>query len=161
MTILASDLIFPNNVVMLVSERVKALDPDLFVCRRPLRSSDPNQSVGIMAATWTPNEGSQEFRGSGEPTLQRYAIAVQAFVKDMDEQNGLNVHAVLSAMLRTMLYRDAALRVGFAALSVTASGSTERPSLWGIGLQRFISNEIEGQFLYLSTLEFWLQTENQ
>lgn len=159
--------VFPGNAVKLIADRVKpAVDDDLFVTKRPLRNSDPNQSVGVFANLWTPDMESVEMRGgpfprSSEPTLQQYIIGVQAFIKDMDEQRGLNVHSVLAKRVRTMLYRDADLRVGFSSLSSTAGGSTESARRWGVRTQRYISDEIEGSWLYLSTLEFWLETETR
>lgn len=159
----ADEPVFPNNVVVLVQARAQLLDPDLHVYRRPLRDSDPNQSIGVFAAQWQPQQDSLEMRGGPqfvqEPTLQRYSISVQAFVKDMDEERGLFGHSVLSKMVRSMLYRDDPLRVGLSMLSVTMRGSTERARRWGITTQRFVSNELSGSWLYLSTLEFWLETE--
>lgn len=154
--------VFPNNVVLLVQDRIPdAVDPDLRVFRRPLRESDPSQSVGIVAAQWLPDEESMEIRGTGfhQPTLETYLITVQAFVKDFDEERGLATHSVLSEMIRSMLYRDAPLRVGLSALATSVQGVTKRTRRWGIRQQRYFSNEIEGNFLYLSTLEFWLETE--
>jgi hypothetical protein len=155
--------VFPNNVVELVTSRTKMLDADLFVIKRPLRESDPNQSVGIFAAQWLPEEQSYEVigapQGHHEPTLQQYFTTVQAFVKDMDEERGLATHSVLSKMIRSMLYRDEPLRVALGALSVTTDGSIERTQRWGIRQQRYFSNELSGSWLYLSTLEFWLETE--
>lgn len=159
----AATPVFPANVVDLISARAAFLDADLFIARRPLRESDPVQAVGIFGSQWYPDEESYEMRGAPagrhEPTLQNYMIGVQAFVKDMDEERGLAAHSVLSKMIRAMLYRDEPLRVGLAALSVTMSGSTERAKRWGIRSQRFVSNELQGSWLYLSTLEFWLETE--
>lgn len=156
------EAVFPNNVVAILKTRTQLLDSDLFLCSRPLRSSDPVQSVGIFPAFWNPDEQSYETIGAsapGEPTLQTYQISIQALVKDMDEERGLAVHSVLSAMIRSMLYRDALLRVGLGALSVTMDGNTERAQRWGIRTQRFLSNELEGSWIYLSTLDFWLETE--
>lgn len=166
--ITGSEAVFPNNVVDLLATRTRLLDDGLTnsTYRRPLRESDPNTAAGVFAATWTPDEESMEMRGLGvsnpgpsEPTIQRYVIGVQAFVKDFDEERGLARHSVLSKMIRSMLYRDMALRVGLAALSVTMNDSVEKSSRWGIRAQRFLSNEIDANFLYLSTLEFWLDTE--
>jgi hypothetical protein len=158
-----STVVFPNNIVDLVQTRTALLDEDLFVIRRPLRTSDPNQAVGIFASQWLPNEESYEMLGGPvgrhEPTLQTYLVTVQAFVKDMDEERGLAVHSVLSKMIRAMLYRDNALRVGLSALLVSMNGSTERTQRWGIRQQRYFSNELSGSWLYLSNLEFWLETE--
>lgn len=61
-------------------------------------------------------------------------------------------------MVRSMLYRDASLRVGFPALSYTTGGVTERVMLWGVRGQRFISNEVNSSWLYLSTLDVWAET---
>jgi hypothetical protein len=77
----------------------------------------------------------------------------------MDEERGLATHSVLSKMVRSMLYRDDALRVGLLALSVVMNGSTERTKRYGVNRQNFVSNELSGSWLYLSTLEFQLETE--
>lgn len=155
--------VFPNNAVYLITARTKLLDTDLYVIRRPLRESDPTQSVGVFAAQWLPEETSYEMVGGPvgrhEPTLQQYFITVQAFVKDMDEERGLATHSVLSKMIRSMLYRDDPLRVALGSLSVTTDNSIERTQRWGIRQQRYFSNELSGSWLYLSTLEFWLETE--
>jgi hypothetical protein len=156
--------VFPNNIIDLVYTRAATIDSDLRRFRRPLRASDPSESFGVFAAQWNPNDRSYEMKavaspGPNEPTLQRYLIAIQAFVKDFQEERGLAKHSVLSKHVRAMLYRDDPLRIGLATLSVTMSGSIERTQRWGIRTQRFLSNEIDGNFLYLSTLEFWLETE--
>lgn len=159
--ILADAPVFPNNAVNLIAAQAQALDPDLFVVRRPLKESDNLQSVGVYGFQWIPDETSYEMRGLGprEPTLQRYLITVQAFVKDMDEERGLAVHSVLSKMVRSMLYRNNTLRVALNALSVVMDGSTENTTGFGISRQNYVSNELSGSWLYLSTLEFWLETE--
>ena len=155
--------VFPNNVVELVTARTRLLDTDLWVTNRLLREPDPNNSVGVFAAQWLPEENSYEMVaapvGRHEPTLQQYIITVQAFVKDMDEERGLATHSVLSKMIRSMLYRDDPLRVALGSLSVTTDSSIERTQRWGIRQQRYFSNELSGSWLYLSTLEFWLETE--
>lgn len=154
---------FPYNAVSLILEGVERLDEDLFVTNRPLRESDPNQSVGVFGMQWMPDEESFEMRGLAggisEPTLSRYIISLQACIKDMDEVRGAQTHATLAKMIRTMLYRDEALRVALRQLSVTMSGSVERTQRFGVQTQRYLSNELQGAWLYLSTLEFWLETE--
>lgn len=164
--ITAATAVFPNNAILEMSARFNLLDPagDVQVFRRPLRDTDPNQSIGVFGALWTPNPESLEMKGIAapgpqEPSLQRYSIAVQAFVKDMDEENGLAVHSVLSKMILAMLYRDAPLRVGLAGLSTTLFGATERTKRWGVTTQRFLNNELDSEWLYLSTVECWLETE--
>jgi hypothetical protein len=165
--------VFPNNVIELVATRfgtVGVLDPEVdpnhrvHIYKRPLRPSDAFQSVGLTPVTWMPDEASYEIKGGpmpgpSEPTLQRYQINVQAFVRDADESHGLAVHSVLSGRVRSILYRDMPLRVGLSALVAVYSGVTERYKRHGIRLQRYIADEVEGNWVYLSTVEFWIETE--
>lgn len=165
MTITNATTVFPNNIIEIVKTRTQFLDSDLVILKRPVRASDPTQTVGLTAASWLPDLSSFELVQlggnvqSGEPTLQTYTINVTSFVKDMDEENGQAVHSVLAAMLRSMLYRDSTLRVGLSALAVTMNGHTERAKRWGVRTQRFLNNQVDTEFMYLSTLEFWLETE--
>lgn len=154
--------VFPNNIIKILSDSAQSLDSDLSIFRRPLRTSDPNQSIGIFPGQWVPEERSQEMGrfNPGEPTLQQYIVGIQAFVKDGDEEKGLARHSALSYAVRSMLYRGAAVRVGFQSLSYTSNGVTERLRRWGIRSQRFLSNELSGSWLYLSTLEVWAETDS-
>lgn len=165
--ITADESIFPNNVVELVSLSMANVDSDLFVTRRPLRNTDPQQSIGVFAQFWTPEEDSLEMRGVAsaspmEPTLQQYLLAAQAFIKHGDEEQGLAIHSVLSAHVRSVLYKDNALRLALQGLSVTyTTGAVETLKRWGVRTQRYFSSEIDAQWLYLSTLEFFIETETQ
>lgn len=160
-----NETVFPNNAVNLIAARAAQFidPPDLTVLKRSLRPSDPIESLGIYSAFWNPNESSFEMRGGNptipEPTLQQYSIFIEAFIKDMDEPRGLAKHSVLSMLVRAMLYRDASLLVSLRALSVSVNGITERTARLGVRTQRYSSNEIEGAFLYLSVIEFFLETE--
>lgn len=163
MTIEADVPVFPNNAVELIAIRAQSIDPDLFIARRPLRKTDPIQAIGIYANYWMPNENSYEMKGAPpgrhEPTLSNYMIGIEAYIKDMDEERGLAKHSVLSTMIRSLLYRDGPLLLGLRALSVSISGSTERVQRYGIRTQRYASNELQGAFMYLSTMELWIETE--
>lgn len=159
-----SDSVFPNNAVALLVARYQLLDSDLFVCPRPLRPTDPNQSIGVFGQVWSPQEDSYElggnsYPGSGQPTVETYSIGIQAFIKDMDEERGLAVSSVLAETTRTMLYHDEPLRVGLGSLETTVLGVTKRTASWKVGSQRYLSNEVDGNHIYLSTLELWLATE--
>lgn len=155
--------VFPNNAVNVIVQHLQTLDVDLAMFRRPLRKSDPRQSVGVFGSQWVPDQDSYEIGGSlpgfHEPTLSQYLISIQAFVSDFDEERGLATSSILSTMVRAMLLRNDNLRVALRALSVALEGSTERTRRYEVRAQRFNSNEIDGNFLYLSTLEFWLETE--
>lgn len=160
--IVASDAVFPNNAVLVIAEHLKTLDADLFVTKRPLRKTDPNQSVGVYATYWSPNEDSYESRGipsAHEPTLNNYIIGIEAYIKDGDEERGLSAHSVLSSSIRAMLYRDPELLVALRSLIAVTAQSKERLQRFGIRTQRYSSNELQGSFLYLSVLEIWLETE--
>jgi hypothetical protein len=154
---------FPYNAVNLIAARAQTLDADLFVTKRPLRESDPIQSIGVFGQQWMPDEDSYEMRGLPggvhQPTLSSYLLGIQAFVKDGDEERGAATHGTLSKMVRTMLVNDPTLRVGLRSLSVTTSGSTERTQRFAVRTQRYLSNELSGSWLYLSTIELWLETE--
>lgn len=160
--------VFPNNIVEMLALRFDNVDEDITVLRRPLRTTDPAVSIGIWGTLWTPDPESNEIRGLGagsipgpqEPTLGRYIVTIQAFIKDMEEERGLAKHSVLSMMLRAILYRDVPLRVALAALEAEVSGVHERTMRWGVTAQRYLNNELgDNEWLYLSTVELWLDTE--
>lgn len=158
--------VFPNNVCSLLVARIKTIDPDLRIFQRALRDSDGTQSVGVYPITWTPDETSFEMNGqppttqaAGEPTLQRYIIGVQAFVQDSNEEQGIRVHSILAKQIRSLLYRDPILAVGLSTLSVVMNGSTERIQRRGIQVQRFLANDVQGVFMFLSSCEYYVETE--
>lgn len=163
--ITADTPVFPNNAVELMAIRFATLDADLTVVKRPLRKSDPAQALGVYAALWTPNENSYEMQGGDpavrQPTISAYSITVEAYIKDMDEERGLATHSVFASLVRAMLYRDAPLLVGLRALSVNVGGSTEQVQRTGIRSQRYSSNELQGSFLYLAVLDYYLETETK
>jgi hypothetical protein len=152
---------FPNNVVSLVSSRIQLVDSDLQVFLRPLRRTDPDQAVGIFGSLWDAPQDSLEIGHFpfGEPTLQRYQLGIQALVKDGEEERGLAAHSVLSRAVRVVLYRDQAFRVALQALYVQDMYCIERTRRWWLGSQRYMNNDVEGKFIYLSTLEYWVETE--
>lgn len=157
----ATEAVFPNNVVLLMAVAFESIDPDLTILKRPLRPTDPNQSIGIFGSLWDPDDQSLEIghRFLGEPTLSRYQIGVQALVKDGDEERGLATHSVFSKRIRSVLYRNQALSVALAGLYVSDDSSREAVSRWGIRTQRYMNNDVEGKFVYLSTLDYWIETE--
>lgn len=153
--------VFPENAVEVIAEAVKTLDDSLQVFMRPLRNTDPEFTVGVFGARWEPDEGSYEMRGvpNRGPTLSRYAIVIQAMVKDMEEVRGFRRSSNLGAAIRTMLLRDPALGVAFQSLRATPGGTIESSRRWGVRAHDFISNELSGTWTYLSTLEFMIETE--
>lgn len=160
---------FPNNAVEIIVPRLRTLDSDIPVLKRPLRDGDGEQAIGVFASTWLPDETSYEMNGgvsllgqpraASEQTLSTYTINIQGYVLDTDEQQGIGVHNALAKMIRTLLYRDPVLAVGLDALSYTLLGSTERIQRRRVGVQRYLNDEIGGVFMFLSTLEYYIETE--
>lgn len=158
------DAVFPNNAVLLIQERFQNIDPDIMVFRRPLQPTDPVQCLSVYGTLWTPRQDSVELLGpqfgmATTPTLQNYNITVQALIQDMDTERGLATHSVLSKLVRGVLYHDTPLRVGLGLLSSQMFNVTERFKRRDIVSQRFMSNEISGNWIYLSVLDLRIETE--
>lgn len=153
--------VFPSNAIELIAYRLNALyGPEVLVVKRRLKVTDNTQSIGVFPITWLPDVTSFEMP-SKEPTVQRYMIGVQSFVKDSDEQRGIAVHSVMAKVIRSMLYNDNPLQVGLNSLSVTMNGATEKIQRRGINRQQFLDNLIDGVWNYLSTLEYYIETETK
>lgn len=159
---------FPNNVVDMLATQLKNIEMPLptnvenrvRVHKRPIRETDYTQSISVIPSLWVPDEDSFEMAGDkNEPTIQRYTIAIEALVVDMDEERGLATHALLSSLVRLMLYRNPAIRVGLPMLEVDLSGYREKLARWGISQQRFANNQIGKNFVFLSTVDFWFETD--
>lgn len=159
---------FPNNVVDLVATQLANIEMPLppevenqiRVVKRPVRDTDYTQTISVIPSLWVPNMDSLEMAGGkNEPTIQQYTVAVEALVVDMDEERGIATHALLSSMVRLMLYRSLALRVALPMLEVDLSGYREKLTRWGISQQRFGNNQIGKNFVFLSTVDFWFETD--
>lgn len=158
---------FPNNIIQLLHMWLEdQIDDDpnpktkVKVYMRPLKPTDPQQSIGIYPRLWLPDEQSYEIgRPFVGPTLQTYNVQVQCFVKDMDEVKGLNAHSVLAFLVRRILYYDQGLRLALGQLNITVGGITERLQRFGVRSGGYVSNEIDGKFNYLTTLDTFFETE--
>jgi len=158
---------FPQNAVVTIAQHMKVavagisdLDPTgKAVFTRPLRPSDPAVSGGVFALDWRPDDYEIMGRPNGDPTLATYMLAIQILVKHTDEQEGLALHSETAKAVRSMLYRDAVLRVALTSLTESSLGVTERALKWGVGQQRYANNELNGTFLFLTTTELSLQTQ--
>lgn len=152
---------FPNNVVSALTFVLPGIDADVVPVSRPLRPTDPNLSIGIYATLWAPEEDSYEMGHPfpHEATLNTYQIGIQTLVKDGDTQRGLAVSSILTKRVRSVVYRNEPLRLALGSLYVQDDVSRESMRRWGIRNQRFMSNDIEGTFVTISVLDFWLETE--
>lgn len=153
--------VFPNNVVLRIAAALDGIDETVTVFKRALKATDPDLSIGVFPAAWLPQQESLEIGHGfvGEPTLQEYQIGVQSFIKHSDREIGLALHSVLANRVRTVLYRNAALRLSLESLSVVDGDYQERFMRSKIRNQRYMNNEISGKFVYLSVLDYSLETE--
>lgn len=148
------------NVCFVLAEALKDIDPDVKIYRRPLRTTDEAQCISVVPVDWNPDQGSIEFGRPGEPTIQRYTVAVQAMIKDMEEMRGIRKHSELSARVRHMLYRDLDLELALPTVSVKVGSTTETLRKHSTEGQQFMSNQNpKGGFIYLSTVEYWFETQ--
>lgn len=155
---MATVVLFPENVVNEIHDEVVLLDPEFTALKRPLRPSDPNKSVGVYGLDWEPSE--HEIGGPADPSLARYSIGIQSMVKHATEEDGQALHTNIAHRVRTMLYRSVDLRLRLGQTKVLFDGGiVERVTRWGVSTQRFRSNEIQGQFVYVSVTNFWVDTE--
>lgn len=154
---------FPNNIVMALKDELQAIDPEITILTRPIKKGDPLQCFSIVASAWQPDLNSQEFVGMGGghtgPTLSQYVVSIQTFNQDMDEERGLAVQAAMATAVRLKLSRDIDVRVALAQLASNNFGYSERFTRSYVQTQRFISNEVSGQFLFLSSTELVVETE--
>jgi hypothetical protein len=128
------------------------------IVRRPLRYVDPARTIGLHAVDWTPEAGSAVM-GQEEPQLARYLIRIQNLIKAGDEDEGRSLYVIDAKMIRAILYRDTALRVRCGELSEELLDTLERFKKFGVRNQRFLNNELSGQFVFLATTELWVETE--
>lgn len=154
------DTFFPYNVVAMIELFAReTIDSDLNFMRRRLVTTDLDQSFATVPARWTYNKGSVQIGGRSEPVLQSYSIMVQTLIVDADEVRGLRTHSYLAKLVREMLARNGPLQVGLRGLTTTdPRGVTEQASSWRVEDQVFHNNVLDGQWRYLSTIEFIMET---
>lgn len=147
---------FPENIIEELAISLDLLDGIDKVVKRPVRPTDANGTAGVYAVDWSPEDYQI---GQYDPAVTRYLIAIQTFVKHGDDEEGVLLHGRLGKRVRVMLYRDDELRVRLGSLNTQELGVTERTQRWGVRTQRYLSNELQGTFLYLAVTELWVDTE--
>lgn len=159
--------VFPSNVIKLVATRMHQKWPSTDVKMRALRVSDTINAIGVFPSDWTPDVDSYEMqqvmqpKPAGFPTIQTYLISIQAFVKDMEAERAIRIHSLMSKAIRSLLYHDTPLALGLQALRVEMDNVTEVIQRRMIVRQKYLSNEIDGSWLYLSTLQYLIETESK
>lgn len=152
---------FPGNVVEILADVLPSVEVDSTCYKRPLRPTDPNYSIGVYPTIWQPNEETYEMGHSAphEATLNSYQIGIQTLIKDGDTERGLAVGSIFARRVRTVLYRNEPLRIALGSLYVEDGTSRESMKRWGVRSQRYMSNDIEGKFVFISVLDYWIETE--
>lgn len=150
---------FPMNVLDELAVAFGTHMPNHTVIQRPLRYSDPNQSIGLYAVDTNPLQEAMVI-GQQEPILNRYNYRIQNLVKHSAEITGKSWFTLDAKTIRAVLYRDNALTLRLAALVEEVLGTREVAKQWGVSRQRFLSNELQSQFIYLAQTDFWLETES-
>lgn len=147
--------LFPSNVVNVLKDHLGYIDGVNAVIGRGLRPTDPNGTCGISCEEWTPIE--YEVGGFGA-VIGSYLVLIQHMVKAVDAEEGERLHRNVAKSIRLMLVRDQALAVAFGQLR-EGDAPVERTSRWYVGSQRYGSNEIGGEFVYLSVTELFFETQ--
>jgi len=153
---------FPMEVVDILHARFKELlGTDMEIVDRSVRPTDPSRTLGIFPVDWNPVQESYEIsRGNFEPTLGRYTYRIQVLVKHTNEEEGRALYTSDTKIVKAILYRDATLVQRLTSIQETSFGSIERAKRWGVRHQRFLNNELQGQFIFLATTEVWLEVES-
>lgn len=165
-----SDIAFPNNIVIALRDDFAEIappnpedsDPGIPVFARPIKVTDPNQCIGVTAGMWMPDEESYELGGGlarTGATINSYIIGVQTFIKHSDETQGLALSATLAGAIRNRITMSVQNRGALSQLSASEFGYRESFSRASLENQRFISNELQGKFLYMSSLELRVETQ--
>lgn len=148
---------FPTNVIDVLHPLMEQLDGIKHVYKRQIEPVDPDSSLGLTYFDWTPED--LELGGFG-PTLSTYRFGAQVMVKHTNEEDGTRLHVELATRVRRAFWQDLSVRAALSALVVEDGDWKERVQRWGVTQQRFASDQVDRQFLFLSMLEFFVQTES-
>lgn len=146
---------FPDNIIEVLKERLGAIEGVESVVSRVVEPSDPNGVLGVVSDEWVADDWQI---GSWEPAVGTYKLMIMHLVKNTNAEEGNRTHRLVAKAIRLMLYRDADLRHALGQLR-EGTDPIERALQWSIAIQRFGSNEIAGQFTFLSVTELNFQTE--
>lgn len=154
---------FPGNIITVIKSAVdtKMELPDGLTCLgRPLRTTDGNGATGIFPVNRRADQDSI-FIGGGPPipTLRRYEFRIHQLVKHTNEEDGREQYSQVAEDLWNMLYHDRDLHVALQQLVETSGTRKQRFQKAGIAQQNFLNNEINKQFIFLVSTEYWVETQ--
>lgn len=148
-------MFFPDNAIAVLAEHLAEINGVEAVVLRAPEPTDPNGCLSIVCDEYVPEEMQM---GSFMPAAGTYRLLVSHLVKNSDAEEGNRTHRLVAKAIRLMLYRDQALRVALGQLQ-EADTYVERILKWDVPVQRYGSNEISGQFIFLSVTELNIHTE--
>lgn len=164
---------FPDSTIGIVRARLEyhmplmspgdgAPNEEPHFLERPIRPTDPWRTISVFAADHTANEESVEILGQSappEPTIHRYQYRIQNLIRHTKEDVGKRLSSIDGKVVWTVLYRDPELRLALAAVVDTDVFSvTERFKRLGVRQQRYLNNEVRGEWLWVTQTEFWIET---
>jgi hypothetical protein len=153
---------FPGNISYVFEEALKRNQYVGPVVSRPIRQDDANMTAAVHVDAWEPDGPEPYEIGQEEPTLQRYPFVIEYMVRFIgDVAEGRNVHSRASKSIRAMLYRDPELVLQLRRLNETVDGTVERAKRMVITRQRFFSNRMRSDMVFLSVIQGYVQTELQ
>lgn len=151
---------FPTNLVNALAGTLSAIDPEVTVYQRPLSSMDNVQAIGVYPVRVEDITTSMEIGNHFGPTLERWIIGVQALVKDADQQQGSRDHSLLLSLIEDILYNNPSLDLLLTSItSLSISGVRRRTQRRGIRARNFLQGQLAGDWYYLGTLEYWMESE--
>jgi hypothetical protein len=80
-------------------------------------------------------------------------------VKSLEEQEGRVAFTLHAKMVRAILYRDPDLRVRLGGLQEELLSTAERVKRYGVMRQDFLTNELQGTFVFLASTDLFVETE--
>lgn len=143
------------NVVDAIAIRFSTVTGIDEVIKRQLHPEDPSKCLAVWPDDWNPT--SFEI-GQIDPAMSRYIYGVAYMTKTSDPEEGVADAALVAKTIRVMLYRDTALLQTLRQLNDPSLGMTERYLRHGAS-QKFFSNTIADEFVTISTLKLWVDTE--
>lgn len=128
------------------------------VIQRPVRFMDPARTFSIfpLERSEPPNS---KIIGQLEPLVKRYQYRAQSFMKHAVEAEGRALNALDAKMLEVVLYRDTTLAANLPTLSEELLGSRERFSRFGLGTSKYLNNEINGAYVFISQVDLWVESQ--
>jgi len=148
---------FPLNVLGVLKLHLAQIEGVDTAIMRPLRTNDPNGTIGIFPESYTPT--GFQIGGKNGPVDDVYNFTIQHLVKHTNEEEGGLQSFLVAHRIKNVLHRTGALRTAMHTLSFSDGGLTEKSRQADVTSQRYLSNGINSQFTYLSVTGITVKTE--